>query len=740
MSTIPEPTKSDKELLKLLQKASTQKEELRLMRIGGPRRFRHEVFSFSEKDTGNINAAINALKSPDIRKIIILLSNPGSEAFFRRLDTEKASIWKVWRVMRQIHRFAEKLLSINPAIDIALHSEELIWNLGIIGEHEAMVTPYGCGTGHDDSSEQQWFSDDRNGLSSSFFNYFEAVSRKSDTLWLEHGKNYSNENPKWTGLFKGNAILARKEDIDGTEEPILKEDEICKICTSNRSKNAEEKWLSISLKHRKILHSFKPGHVVRLISNFRGDGLVLKRYEGPTLFELAVYLKKVSSENIGLKNKISSILEMIFEDTLVSLSEFQSLSKVILPDTERVTYPYAKKISDAVTGIRRHFPYVSGDIWNAALSDTEELGEDLEKEACVPFRDAHIKNRIWNEDLTLQEISDALVKSSMDEVYSSVKSKIIDVDFETAGYNVTVNDDPFHVLFFEYSVFDSYITITQKQHLFEKTQSLFAVNADLTFWRTGLARSLREYCRRLWYRRVMPNTFEQRYSKENPDYFLRLALECSSRSSGFLNIRTLLENLEAESSGRPVDFSFICEKSFLKNRSEKTTISDQDSIPEIIKREDDDHKAGIKVFVSYSHKDRGYLEKLERILKILRRAGLINSWDDKEILPGMEWDKEIKEKLSESDIVIFLVSYDFLASDYIADVEIDEALKKFESGSCTLVPVIIRSVSLKNTIFNEIQVLPDEGKPVALWDDEDSAWQNIEEKLRNIIENKCTAE
>ena len=63
-------------------------------------------------------------------------------------------------------------------------------------------------------------------------------------------------------------------------------------------------------------------------------------------------------------------------------------------------------------------------------------------------------------------------------------------------------------------------------------------------FRTGLARSLREYFRRLWYRSVMPKTYERRYSLESPDYFLRLALECSSRSSGYLNLRRLLEELE----------------------------------------------------------------------------------------------------------------------------------------------------------------------------------------------------
>ena len=250
-----------------------------------------------------------------------------------------------------------------------------------------------------------------------------------------------------------------------------------------------------------------------------------------------------------------------------------------------------------------------------------------------------------------------LLQNDQGEILSKIKSNVIDIDFETACFNVTPYDDPFHILFFEHSIFDSHISSSQKQRLFQKYQSLFNLDTNLYFWRTGLARSLREYCRRLWYRRVMPNTYDYRYSQESPDYFLRLALECSCRSSGFLNLRGLLEKLEALSSESLKRFSSISEFDLLKLETTpgSANFNNYHKIDKVSPL--DPHNKNIfKVFVSYSHQDEEHRKNLEKILNLLKRSGLIDVWHDRQILPGMEWDKTIKEKLLESDIIIFLVS------------------------------------------------------------------------------------
>jgi len=737
MSEIPNQTKSDKELMKLLKKASEQREELRLMRIGGPRKFRYEVFSFSEENVAGSCETIEALRSPNIKLINILLANPNGESFLKRLDFEKAHAWKIWRIMRHIFLFAEKLLSINKDINIALHNEELIWNLGIVGDHEALVTAYGLGTGHDGSVEEQWFSSDTNELSSAFYHYFEAISRKNDSIWLERGKDYLSSIPSWPSLYKGNAILAKKEDYDGTDEPGVTEYEVCKICINPRSNVAERVWLSLSEKLRQKQSSFHPGHVIKPLSNIRGEGLVAKRYEGPTLFDLSVHLNNLASIENNNEEKYSTILEMLFNDTLISLSEFQNLSKIVLPKTNRVTYPYSKKSYHAISDIQRHFPSISKETWEDAKADALALGEELEEISDVPFRDSHIKNRIWNDALSIQKMTDLLLQIDQEKVLSKIKSNVIDVDFETACFNVTPYDDPFHILFFEHSVFDSHISSSQKQRLFQQFQSLFKLDINQTFWRTGLARSLREYCRRLWYRRIMPNTYDYRYSQESPDYFLRLALECSSRSSGFFNLRGLLEKLEAQSIKSEKMFNTIKEFDLLKlETSSGTAKSNHYNTIDESKPISSFNKGTFNVFVSYSHQDKEHLNKLGRILTLLERSGLINVWYDRQILPGSEWDRTIKNELDNADIIILLVSYDFLSSKYIADVEVKKALHRHKLGQTTVVPIIVRDVSLKNTEFGHLQAFPQDGKPVALWQHEDSAWRDVEEGLRMFIADK----
>src|SRR5262245_65553890 len=78
----------------------------------------------------------------------------------------------------------------------------------------------------------------------------------------------------------------------------------------------------------------------------------------------------------------------------------------------------------------------------------------------------------------------------------------------------------------------------------------------------------------------------------------------------------------------------------------------------------------IKLFFSYSHKDEILRNELVNHLRILTREGIIASWDDRKVLPGDEWDHQIHAQLQAADIVLLLISVDFIASDYCNDVEV----------------------------------------------------------------------
>lgn len=140
------------------------------------------------------------------------------------------------------------------------------------------------------------------------------------------------------------------------------------------------------------------------------------------------------------------------------------------------------------------------------------------------------------------------------------------------------------------------------------------------------------------------------------------------------------------------------------------------------------------IFFSYSHRDESLRDELEVHLKLLQRQGMISSWHDRKILPGGEWDREIDSHLERAQIVLFLVSADFIASDYCWDKEVKRALSRHESGGVVVIPVILRQCDWKTAPFGKLKGLPKDMIPVTAWEDRDAAWTDIAAGIRLIAE------
>ena len=80
--------------------------------------------------------------------------------------------------------------------------------------------------------------------------------------------------------------------------------------------------------------------------------------------------------------------------------------------------------------------------------------------------------------------------------------------------------------------------------------------------------------------------------------------------------------------------------------------------------------AGIEVFFSYAHEDEELRDELAKHLKLLERQKVISSWYDRNITAGEEWKQEILAQLNQADIILLLISADFLASDFCWSVEL----------------------------------------------------------------------
>jgi hypothetical protein len=120
------------------------------------------------------------------------------------------------------------------------------------------------------------------------------------------------------------------------------------------------------------------------------------------------------------------------------------------------------------------------------------------------------------------------------------------------------------------------------------------------------------------------------------------------------------------------------------------------------------------VFVSYSHKDKKWLDSVLPQLKAAQRYGDFEVWSDLEIREGERWYLRIKEILSKTRFAVCLVTDDFLASSFCMDEEIPFFLQQAHRGDCELLPVWIESCPWEtHPWLNELQMYTADGKPVA---------------------------
>jgi len=137
----------------------------------------------------------------------------------------------------------------------------------------------------------------------------------------------------------------------------------------------------------------------------------------------------------------------------------------------------------------------------------------------------------------------------------------------------------------------------------------------------------------------------------------------------------------------------------------------------------------VSVFISYCHRDEKLRDELCRHLKLLERTGLIQGWHDRNIVAGHDWSAEIDSHLYTSDLILLLLSSDFFASDYCAEIETPIALERHKANSARAIPVLLRPVVWRLSALSALQALPRDGKPVIEWTSTDSAFVSVCEGL-----------
>lgn len=149
-----------------------------------------------------------------------------------------------------------------------------------------------------------------------------------------------------------------------------------------------------------------------------------------------------------------------------------------------------------------------------------------------------------------------------------------------------------------------------------------------------------------------------------------------------------------------------------------------------------------KIFISYSHRDRAWLERLQVHLKPLERDGLLDRWDDSRIQAGDLWREEIRKGLKTSNAAVLLVSADFLASDFISNEELPALLSAEKARGLKIFLVVLKPCRIAGTTLAELQTIHPIDQPMIQMSEaeQEAVWVKLAEELERCLttEKKVT--
>ncbi|MGZ3625416.1 MAG: tetratricopeptide repeat protein [Ktedonobacteraceae bacterium] len=142
----------------------------------------------------------------------------------------------------------------------------------------------------------------------------------------------------------------------------------------------------------------------------------------------------------------------------------------------------------------------------------------------------------------------------------------------------------------------------------------------------------------------------------------------------------------------------------------------------------------IEVFISYSHQDQVLRAELEKHLSNLKRQNIITSWYDGDIIPGAELEPEIISHLKRAQIILLLVSADFIASDFCYTKEMQEAFARHDANKVSVIPILLRPTDLKDSPLTTLKMLPTDAKAITMWPTHDEGFVDVVKGIHAAID------
>lgn len=147
-------------------------------------------------------------------------------------------------------------------------------------------------------------------------------------------------------------------------------------------------------------------------------------------------------------------------------------------------------------------------------------------------------------------------------------------------------------------------------------------------------------------------------------------------------------------------------------------------------RKDAEENSPLKIFISYSHKDEEFKDELVTMLAALQRRGVVDTWQDRRIEAGDEWNRSIQDAMNDCDLALLLISPDYLASRFIQEKEQPKLLERQQEMRVRVIPIIVRACPWQNEpALKDLQALPRDNKAVITFSRNtgarDQAWTDI---------------
>ncbi|MBC7773965.1 MAG: TIR domain-containing protein [Phycisphaerae bacterium] len=141
-----------------------------------------------------------------------------------------------------------------------------------------------------------------------------------------------------------------------------------------------------------------------------------------------------------------------------------------------------------------------------------------------------------------------------------------------------------------------------------------------------------------------------------------------------------------------------------------------------------------RIFISYAHKNEAFKDEFREMVKPLEKNGKWKVWDDRYLLPGDDWNREILRHLEEAHVAVLLLTPSFFASDYIYDEEMRRVLERNRRGEMLLIGVLVSDCMFEETPLRDIQIVPKDALPVERNPNRSQVWKAVADKIKETIE------